>query len=603
MMTGPIERLPRHHVDFRQEQSLPTAWVLQEGATGAVVDGHWLSQGTVPPLQAGEQPVLAMLGRDPRAAEAVVVEAARSGRRTYVLVGTGWAGGSTAKQLAKAPRVLLRRVPEVPASAIHTDGDARVWLGGGTALHLDVAQARSLRQTFLRLFWHDAAEESWSGESKLVWRVAKDRPFDVPEVASSAPCRIVEPDTRLPSASAQGVLHLMAGSPPERPLRRLWCPAGPDHHNRLAALRAAGTIIRWHARELPDILLEPSSGELLLPGSRGRLRVALTSEQCRDILVLLEQDAPWTFHTRLRLGDIAHRQAQFWLPGEPTARGLIAEQSLPLADLHADTLRAVPSTVPPSWPQADPLALAARYEWTVIPPIPPVGSTTDPLTGAWGQVDRDWKTRVQTLRSTLEATDGARSRIGRVFSRLMGAMMGFQRTQRGLLTRVETLATRRPSEAGPAGASDLLRQLAEVEEKARTLANDLEEAERKAREDQEREKQRAAWQDRVDSAKRDLPIRQKALSSAEAVRAEVGEQLGTTQEELKTADKAAKKDLKARQRKLSDDLQRANRSIKRLKGEVEALELQAAESFAFRPPTNLTRRASSGGICDRISRE
>jgi hypothetical protein len=551
--------------------------------------------GGTPQLGAGEVPLLAILGRDADAAAAVVVEAARSGRRTYVLVGREWAGGATAKQLAQAPRVLLRRVPEVPASAIHCDDVAQVWLGGGYALRLEPTQAGNLRQTFLRLFWHDATEESWSGEPQLIWRAAKDRPFDVPEVPSSALLRIVASSVQLPSPSSNGVLHRMDGLPPEPPPRRLWCPAGPNHHDRLAALARAGTSITWQERGLPDILVEPASGEVLLPGSQGRLRVALTSDQRRDVLALLEQDAPWVFRTGLRIGDDAHRQAQFWLPSEPAARGLTAEQKFPLSDVPAERLRSVPDTEPPTWPSADPLALAARYEWTVTPPAAPSGCRADALVGAWRQVDSDWKTRLEALRSALETAEGDRSRIGRAFSRLMGAMMGFQRTQSGLLKTVEALESKLPSAAGPAGASDLLRQLAEAEEKAGTLASDLKEAERKAREDEERDKQRAAWQACVDTAKRDLPLRRQELASAEGERAQLGDQLGATEEELKAADKSVKKDLKARQRKLSDDLQRANRSIKRLKGKVEALQQHVAEPFTFRPPANLTKRACGGG--------
>ncbi len=595
MRSGPIERMPRHRVDSRRDHVLPTAWVRTEGVGLSRTGGAWLVHSATPQLGAGEEPLLAMLGRDPDAAAAVVVEAARSGRRTYVLVGPGWAGGETAKQLAKAPRVLLRRVPEVPASAIHCDGEAQLWLGGGYGLRLDATQAANLRQTFLRLFWHDATEESWSGEPQLIWRAAKDRPFDVPDVPSSALLRIVDSSAQLPSPSSNGVLHRMEGLPPERPPRRLWCPAGPNHHNRLAALARAGTAITWQERGLPDILVEPASGEVLLPGSQGRLRVALTSDQRRAVLGILERDGSWVFRAGVRIGDDAHRQAQFWLPGQPTARGLSAEQRLPLSDVLADTLRSVPDTEPPTWPSADPLALAARYEWTVVPPAAPLGCSADALVGAWGQVDSDWKTRLETLRSALDAAEGDRSRIGRAFSRLMGAMMGFQRTRDGLLKTVEALESRRPSATGPEGASDLLRQLAEAEEKARKLEADLEEAERKAREDEERDKQRAGWQARLDAAKRDLPLRRQELVSAEGERAQLGDQLSATEEELKAAEKSTKKDLKARQRKLSDDLQRANRSIKRLKGEVEALEQQVAEPFTFRPPANLTKRASGGG--------
>jgi len=177
----------------------------------------------------------------------------------------------------------------------------------------------------------------------------------------------------------------------------------------------------------------------------------------------------------------------------------------------------------------------------------------------------------------------------------MGAMMGFERTHSALFTQVENMGTRLPSEAGPSDATDLFRRLVDVEDRARELAADLEEAERKAREDEEREKQRSAWQAQVDGATRDLPERRQELTSAEEQRARIGGQLGATEKELKSANKSSRKDLRARQRKLSDDLQRTNRSIRRLREEISSLEEQAAASFEFRPPANLNKRASRSG--------
>ncbi|MCA9631675.1 MAG: hypothetical protein KC766_28660, partial [Myxococcales bacterium] len=203
--------------------------------------------------------------------------------------------------------------------------------------------------------------------------------------------------------------------------------------------------------------------------------------------------------------------------------------------------------------------------------------------------------RLAQVREALVAAEGDRGRIGRAFSRLVSAMLGFERTHGGLLARVSALEAQRPSAAGPTGAPALLTQLGEVEDAARRLQTDLDEAERKAREDEEREKQQAAWQSRVDAANRDLPDRRTALATAESRRTAIADELRGVEESLKSADKQAKKDLTANQRKLSDDLQRANKEVTRLRGEITALEQQAAERFEFRPPPAPTGRPAQPG--------
>ncbi|MCA9579744.1 MAG: hypothetical protein KC668_30160, partial [Myxococcales bacterium] len=377
--------------------------------------------------------------------------------------------------------------------------------------------------------------------------------------------------------------------------RRLWFPAGPEHHDRLAKLAQAGVEVLWADRGLPDLQVNGGAGEVLLPGTRGRLRVRLTAHQAPEVARLLEAPSAWRFQANVRLGEAAHRAAQFWLPGEAAARGLEAEQLIEVPDVSAASLREVPATAPATVPPAQPLALAVRYQWTVVPPRVPTGAADDALVGRWRKLDEDWNARLAQVREALVAAEGDRGRIGRAFSRLVSAMLGFERTHGGLLARVNALEAQRPSAAGPTGAPALLAQLAEVEDAARKLQTDLDEAERKAREDEEREKQQAAWQGRVDAANRDLPDRRTALATAESRRTTIADELRGIEESLKSADKQAKKDLTANQRKLSDDLQRANKEVTRLRGEITALEQQAAERFDFRPPPAPTGRPAQPG--------
>ncbi|MBX3532367.1 MAG: hypothetical protein KF849_17325 [Rhizobiaceae bacterium] len=311
---------------------------------------------------------------------------------------------------------------------------------------------------------------------------------------------------------------------------------------------------------------------------------------------MLEAQPAWRFHVNVRLGEAGHRSAQFWIPTEAAARGLEDEQRIELPEVPASSLRAVPTTAPASLPDGQPLALAVRYQWTVVPPRVPTGAEEDALVGRWRKLDEDWSARLARVRDALVAAEAEPGRIGRAFSRLVSATLGFERTHGGLLARVGELEAQRPSKAGPSGATALLARLGDIEEAARKLQADLEDTERKAREDEEREKQRAAWQSRVDAANRDLPDRRSALTTAESRHAAITQELRGVEEALKSASKEARKDLTANQRKLSDDVQRASKEVSRLRAEITALEQQAADTFEYRPlPVQKSRSTQSGG--------
>lgn len=595
MMQGPIQRTVRHRVEPRADARLPTAWIGGNMAQPPWTDGTWLTRTPGRAAPAGNAPALVLLGNGGEDARAALLAHAAAGARVYALVGPGWGKDQADSQVLQAPRVLIRRLAEVPASAVHAGTEARLWIGGGFILRLDPTQAEALRQTFLRLFWHEATEEAWSGGRQFVWRPARERPFDVPEVPASASVRWESADARLTGDPRGALMHVNAGLPPDQAPRRLWFPAGPEHHDRLAKLAQAGVEVLWADRGLPDLQVNGGAGEVLLPGTRGRLRVRLTAHQAPEVARLLEAPSAWRFQANVRLGEAAHRAAQFWLPGEAAARGLEAEQLVEVPDVPAASLRDVPTTEPASVPAAQPLALTVRYQWTVVPPRVPTGAEEDALVGRWRKLDEDWTARLARVREALVAAEGDRGRIGRAFSRLASAMLGFERTHGGLLARVSALEAQRPSAAGPTGAPALLTQLGEIEDAARKLQADLEEAERKARDDEEREKQQAAWQSRVDAANRDLPDRRTALTTAESRRTAIDDELRRIEESLKSADKQTKKDLTANQRKLSDDLQRANKEVTCLRGEITALEQRAAERFEFRPPPAPTGRPAQPG--------
>ncbi len=597
-MQGPIRRLARDRLERRDDARLPSAWVGGEQARAAVADLSWLvpDTGTAADCAESGSPVLFMLGEDGEAVSEEMVAHASAGKRVYLLVPPEWGQDRVDPEVLEAPKVLIRRMPEVPVSGVYSGGNASLWIGGDWKLRLDPAQADSFWQVFLRLFWYEATEEAWSGGSQLSWRPAGERPFDVNNLPRTAPVRLVGADARL-EADAQGALVLLnSGAPPDAAPRRLWFPAGPDHHDLLSRLVRNGTEVVWEDRCLPDLVLGSDGGEILLPGTRARLRILLTSEQASDAARILEAPARWRFSVDLRLGDPAHTGSTLWLPGEAAARHIETEQVIEVDDVTASTLSAVSDASPATLPEPQPLALSVRYRWIVLPPRLPANTEEDALVDRWHKLDRNWSSRLGKVRDALQAAEDNRGRIGRAFSKLAGAILGFERTHNGLLEKVASMEDQLPSAAGSSGARLMLARLAEIEEQTRKLQSDLEEEERIARETEERDKQEVAWRSRVDDARGVLAKHRRALDDAERRRTVVADELATIKESQKSADKKAMKDLIARQRKLSDDSARTDKEIKRLGSRISDLEQRASEQFEFRSPASpATRPSPTGG--------
>jgi len=595
MMQGPIKRIVRDRNVSRTDTRVPTAWISESTTPPMWTDGDCLRRTPGFAATDGNAPVLVLLGNECEDARTALLNYAAAGARVYVLVGPGWGKDQVDSEVLQAPYVLIRRLEEVPATAVHTRAEEAVlWIGGGFILRLDRSQAEALRQIFLRLFWHEAIEEAWSGGRQFIWRPPGERPFDIPELPGSALVRWEPPNARLNGNTRGALINLHSDNPPEQPPRRLWIPAGPNHHDRLAKLIRAGTEILWADRGLPDLLVNDGHGEVLLPGTRGRLRVRLTSGQVPEVARLLEAASVWRFQIDVRLGDHEHGEAQFWLPDEPAPRRLKVEQLIELPDIEANSLREVSTTEPTDLPPADPLALAVRYQWRVVPPRVPPGAKEDKMVSRWQKLDEDWAERLEKLREALVAAEQDQRRLGRELQRLASAMLGYKRKHDKLLNRVKELEEERPSKAGPTGAPALLTQLGEIEQDVNMLQADMREVERKAREDEEREKQRDAWQKRVDEANRVLPNRRETLNTVEKERDALKEKLDGIQKELKSANKEAKKDLKARQHKLSDELKRKEKEVNRLRHEISAIKQRTREEFEFKPPAPKRREAQAG---------
>ena len=604
MKKGPIRRIARERVARRDDEHLTTAWVGGTSATSAVpkVDTtRLIHQDQAGPVAVEKgAPVLVMLRTDHALVMNELLAPANAGERVYVLAPAGWGQSKIDPQLLACRTVLIRRVPEVPVAGVYRTNEAKIWMGatpGGPApwcLHLDGEQATAFRQLFLRLFWHEATEEGWTGGKQIAFRSAAERPFDVPEPSRSAPLRLLGADAPWEFDTRNALVHFSDREPPAVAPRRLWFPSSGSYHRPLARLVREGAEVVWEDRQLPDLVIGKKKAVAYLPGTRGRLLVELNPAQAADAARILEAPAGWRFGTDLRLGDHALGGELFWLDGAQVARPIDAEQTISLPDVQSDHVRATPDASPASWPTAQPLALTARYKWMALPPRLPASSDEDPLVGLWRQLDEGWSQRRSKLRDALQETDGHRGRVGRAFSRLLNAMLGFERTQRSLLAALTALDEKRLSSAGPTEAPALLQQLTSLEDQAHALQGDQEEAERKAQEQEEREKQEREVKSRIEAASRDLPERRKALAEKEALLPDLVKSLSMVEDELKAAEKKAKKDLQVQQLRTSDDLAKLKADIKRLKQDVDDLEQRAAETFVFKPATKATLRQPQG---------
>lgn len=573
-MKGAIHRVSREREEDRTNATLRTAWVGNGQATrswsgGALLSRHWPAS-----LVDDASPILVMLGTEAVADEILSRHMASS--RAYVLA------GPDVDFDAPSRNMLIRRVPEVPVSAFHSASERRVWIGGGLSLKLDDQQAEALRLMFLRLFWHEATDEAWFDGRELSWRPARERPFDIPELAASASIRWEAPDARIHFDLRGARVHLVGEETPPLAPRRLWFHAGGAHHDRLAENAQAGTEVIWDDLGLPDLAVTESAGEVLLPGKRGRLRIRLTPAQSKEATALLDEGASWTFRSEVRIGAPEVRRACFWLAGEGEARAIEEQQIIDVPTVSAPSLRDVHVSEPTSWPAPQPLALSALYRWAVMPPRVPARSEEDPLVKRWRSLDDDWTKRLATVRTTLKGSEGERSRIGKAFSRLLSGLLGFERRHGELIEQAAALEAERPSKAGPSGAPGLLSRLEKLEESTRKHQEDLEDAERKAREDEEREKQQAEWSAQIERARKDAATARGELSSAEARDTELANEAQAIETQLEGAVSDEKKDLDVKQKKNSDERKKHAERLKKLRYDLKKHEADGARPFTFR---------------------
>lgn len=596
MTNGPTGRYPNSRTYPRQDNLLPSAWVSHATYASKTSDGEWLRSSNNWNLSSNNEPVLVMLGKDGMAAAEWLMSQTNTEVRIYALVGPDGGGLTVDSGIQEMRNLLVRRIPEVPASAIITMGGGVIWIGGGLSVRLDHTQSASLRHCFLRLFWHDATDEAWSFSGQMTWRKALGRPFDVPALPATGAIRLESHSAQLVVKSRYDILHLQSGVPPEVPPRRLWFHAGPDHHERLSSLTEAGAEIVWTESDLPDIKLGDDSGEVLLPGKSARLRMTLCNEQRAELSAVLSANATWRFHTSIRIGSPDLSSSKFWLPGEAGPSDLIELQIIDVPDVIASTVRETLTIAPASLPDPKPLALSVKYQWVAVPPSPPTGIADDPLNDSWKNTDVTWSGRIAAAKDIMAATESSRSRMRGRFSRLISSMLGFDRTHSNLMAYISELEPLVPSKAGPDEARKLFDRLKVIEDGAQKLQVDQDGAEEKAEDDEERELQQSAWKNKYDSAVAEIPKKQAELKNFETRKASLNEQQKLATEELTSADETTKKDLDAKSKKVSDELRRAENDVTRLKDELEALVMTSKSSFVYVKPAVNAPKASKSGV-------
>jgi len=596
-----IEPISRARAVERHDCRIPSAWVRAAEPVAPPPVGHWLVHGDEARLLegAGSGPVLVMLGSASSPAVAALEAHGSSGARTYVLAPKGWRPGGA---LLRCPRVLVRRVAEVPVSAVLGPGGAAIWMGasaGGRApwwLRLCDEQAAALRQVFLRLFWHEAVDEAFTGGERSEFRAAAERPFDVPELPSGAVVRRLEPGTALGASRAGQRVLLSRGALPSGTMQRLWVPPAGAGHGPLERLVRGGAAVVWDDRDLPELATDGRSGQVLLPGARGRLRLELSQAQAAEVAALLDASTTWSFRLDVRLGDHASDDAKLWLEGAADPGLVVPEQIIDLPHVQARELRDMKEAAPSQWPDPHPLSATVRYRWVVLPPRAPARAKEDALIVNWRKLDVDWSSRLEALEQALSAAHEHRGRVSKAFARFVGAFIGFAREHDELVAAAHALASRQPSASGPAEATMMLRRLAELETRTGRLRSEQDEEEHKARELKAHEEQQAEWSARVDAAKKAIPGKQAELGDAERRRTAVADELGEVDEALKSADKKTRKDLKARHHKLGDELARLDRELQSRRSELVRCEREAVEEFTFIPPARPKSpgKASSG---------
>lgn len=592
---GPLAPITRERLEDRQAHRVPTCWVreaqerpLPSTAILSRVDAPGAPRPELPAVT--EEPVLFMLAeRPPAVALSALLQAVDRGHRVYVLATQGFGEGQRDPGLRDRVkgRALVRRVPELPASALLWDrgraGEA--WLGPSAGvealwrLSLSPSQSAAWFQVFLQLFWHEAIDEAFTAPGGLRFQPAAARPFDVP--TSSGDVQLVGSGVALECPTGTTV-YLPSGAPPSGSPARVVFPASGQHQPSLANLVKGGAAVSWRDTGLPPTVLGVNSALMALRGATRTLHLRLQDDQCAALSAVFDSvvAAPsWRFRIDTALAELPEQPV--WLAEEGAAKPPMSRVELSAPPAQASEIHAMDQADPPSWPPAPALARLTRTTWQVLPPCPPKGSVEDQLIASWHALDADVARRARLVREALSETERHQSRIGAAFQALVGPLLGFGRKRSALLQELGEHFGAPTSAGGPEKARIALQHLERIESEAARLSDDLGETERKAHEDAERRRQEATHEKATREARQQLTERRGEQKNKRSRQEELTRMLAELDAE-KAEDKS--KDREATRRRWGDELSAVQRRIKTLDAEIPELEQRAAEPFVFKPP-------------------
>ena len=590
----------RGHTLDRRDARLDTVWLMQRAAStpdlsaaSARSTACLLKDNATAMAPSPDQPTLVILSDAVSAAGESAAAAIRAGGRVYGLVPTGWGEDSSPPEwlrLAASTSVLFRHIQQLPAAAV-LNGD-RGWLWTGAhgldwRLALDREQVAAARHIFLDLFWNHAEDEGWPANGRITWRPRGEAPFDLPLLPDRAPIRLGSDAAPLPAPGLEGMMFAPDGQLPDGGVGRLFVPPSGERHRELATLVRGATRVLWNDLGLPPCVTG-SEAAMAPSNSRWSLRILLSAEQERALADQLQQEPSAEFRTDISLGEAQSRLGSdglVWRASKEQPEALIPEQNLTAGTVQADSLRGLWDAEPSSWPEPEPLALSVHWRWRVSAPRIPRTAGDDPLVKSWREADGDYAARTKAALASLAHIESTEGTLGKAFDRLKGPLLGFGRTRSSLRARLQQLSAEMPSALGPEATAVRLAQLAQVEAQVDDLREELERAERQAREQAERERQERAHAEAREKAEKELRARTQEAKEKQQRLDEVETELGKLASGTEQLSQREQKDQRIRRNKLRDEQNRLQKQVRNQEHAIEGLRKAIEAPFVFQPPT------------------
>ncbi|MGP3927934.1 hypothetical protein [Streptomyces sp. 8N616] len=586
----------------RRATRLDTAWLIQ-GRTSAPPSSPVLARDAhaAVPVPA-QSPALVIISDAVPAVADSAAAAISAGSRVYALAPDGWAAPDW---LLGAPPtgVLVRRVRQAPVAAVLCGDCGWLWMGpdgpGEWRLALEAEQVEAARLAFLDLYWNRSDDEGWPAKGDVRWRPRGEAPFDLPAPVPHAAVRLEPDGARLPEPDPGSAVYACDGRLPDGEAARVWVPPSGEGHASLADAVRRGTDVVWTDLGLPPCTT--GSRATALPSTaRWSLRTSLTDHQAAALTRVLELEPDAIFRTEATLGEAEERvgpHGRVWRAGQEQPQALISEEELDAGLVVATSLRGMPATEPPSWPEPALLALSVRWRWRVGTPLSPKSGVEDSLVRSWRILDDQYAARVKAALTTLASLEEKEGTLGRAFTVLKGALLGFGRSRENLRADVLKCGEVKPSEVGPDDAREALAHLAEVEARVAELQEEVAEAERKAREEAERNRQKQEHAAACEKARKDLAAHEQELADKQRRLTDIETDLGTlaSQNKVEGMSKKERKDHRAKQHKLRDEQTRLSKRIRMLEQSVEQAQATIDKPFEFRPPAALAPSKRSTG--------